>query len=113
LISFLNYSDKYYLVIAASQIFARDNGDSAIFTGLFADATTNAFSIVHNPGFAVDHLKKGIRTIQDTLETTGTFLQIDFYSHFHQILNHVFQITNTKNQASITGDYPLNQMIFL
>jgi hypothetical protein len=48
---------------------------------LFADSATDALGIINNPGFAINHFKKSIGTIHDTLKTAGAFLQIDLDSH--------------------------------
>jgi hypothetical protein len=100
-LSFVNLEQAKVSVIAASQVFAWDNGDCAIFARLLTNSTTDAQRIVHNPGFAVNHFKKGIGTIQNALKTTSTFFTIYFYCHLYQIPNYSAQIPRYNLQ--ITG----------
>jgi hypothetical protein len=81
LFSFLYILCKLYLIIATAQVLAGDDGNGAVFTGLLADSAADAFSIIHDPGFALNHFQQGIRSIYDALETAAAFFTIDFNSH--------------------------------
>jgi hypothetical protein len=111
----VNLKQRIALVIAASQVFARDDGDCAVLARLLADPATDTQSIVHIPGLAVNHFKKSIGTIQNALKAAGTFFAIDFYSHLYQIPDAKSQIQITKNLSTHPPDelFRLNQMTFL
>jgi hypothetical protein len=96
-LNLVNLKPATALVIAAPQVFARDDGDCAIFARLLTNSTTDAQHVVHNPGLAINHFKKGIGTIQNALKTTSALFTIYFYCHCLKS-----QITITKCQGTIS-----------
>jgi len=85
------YRQGLLLISAAAQVLAGDDSYRSILAGLLADSAAHALGIVHYPGFAVDHFKKGVRAVNHALEAPCAFFLIDYYRHQITSLNSLKQ----------------------